>query len=319
MDAVDLKREARPSGWAALVLAALLLVGAGCGGDEATPPAQPPSLFAYDRTISLEFRDAGPVNPDYPIAVRDVSYANPKGDRVSGFLIVPPTKGRHPAIVYAHGAGGDREEMVVQASWMAARGAVALVLTLPPDEPAVDPAGWEAALAHQLDHTAATVVALRRAVDVLQSLPSVDPDRIAFVGWSAGARLGAILAGVERRIGSYALLSGGALPAARYAEPAPKQLRATVARELGRIDPLRHIRRAAPARLLLQDGRLDDVVPREALEALARAGSQPKDVRWYDDMGHEATARAYRDQIAWLSQELGLGPVLVKGVLTGPE
>jgi cephalosporin-C deacetylase-like acetyl esterase len=162
-------------------------------------------------------------------------------------------------------------------------------------------------------------VALRRAIDVLQSLPSVDPDRIAFVGWSAGARLGAILAGVERRIGAYALLSGGALPVARYAEPAPKEQRATLARELGRIDPLRHIRRAAPARLLIQDGRLDEVVPRDALEALARAGSQPKDMRWYDDMGHAAHARAYRDQIAWLSRELGLGPVLVKGVLTGPE
>jgi len=259
------------------------------------------------------------VNPDYPIAVRDVSYASPKGDRVSGFLVVPPTEGRHPAIVYVHGAGGDREEMVVQATWMAARGAVALVVTLPPDMPAVEPAGWKAALAHQLDHTATTVVALRRAVDVLQSLPSVDPDRIAFVGWSAGARLGAILAGVERRIGSYALLSGGALPAARYAETAAKEMRATVARELGRIDPLRHIRRAAPARLLLQDGRLDEVVPREALEALARAGSQPKDVRWYDDMGHAASSRAYRDQIAWLSRELDLGPVLVEGVLTGPE
>jgi hypothetical protein len=42
-------------------------------------------------------------------------------------------------------------------------------------------------------------------------------------------------------------------------------------------------------------------------------------VRWYDNMGHGASPRAYRDQIAWLSHELGLGPVLVKGVLTGPE
>ena len=301
----------------AFVLVALVLVAAGCGGAEATPHES--SLFAYDRAAPLDFRDAGAVNPDYPIAVRDVSYASPKGDRVSAFLVVPPTEGRHPAIVYVHGAGGDREEMVVQATWMAARGAVALVVTVPPDEPAVEQAGWREALAHQVDYTGAAVVALRRAVDVLESLPSVDPDRIAFVGWSSGARLGAILAGVERRIGSYALLSGGALPAARYAEPAPKELRATVARELGRIDPLRHIRRAAPARLLLQDGRRDGVVPREALEALARAGSQPKDVRWYDDMGHEASSRAYRDQIAWLSRELGLGPVLVDGVLTGPE
>jgi cephalosporin-C deacetylase-like acetyl esterase len=304
-----------------------LLLAAGCGGSDA-PPAQEaaprPPLFAYDRAAPLDLRDRGPVNPDYPIDVRDVSYASPLSGagrgagRVSAFLVVPPTAGRRPAIVYAHGDGGNREQLLVQATWLAARGAVALVLSLP-GAPAVEPEGWQRALDHQRAHTVATIVALRRAVDVLQSLPSVDPQRIAFVGWSSGARLGAMLAGVERRIGSYALVSGGAVPAGRYAAAAPVAMRAAVTRELGRIDPLRYVRRSAPARLLFQNGRLDEVVPQEALAGLAEAASRPKDVRWYEDMGHEATAEVYRDQIAWLADELGLGPVLVREVMTGPE
>ena len=68
-----------------------------------------------------------------------------------------------------------------------------------------------------------TVVAARLAVDALQSLPEVDDDRIGLVGWSAGARIGAILAGVDRRIEAFDLLSGGAPPLRDYVANAPAQ------------------------------------------------------------------------------------------------
>ena len=41
------------------------------------------------------------------------------------------------------------------------------------------------------------VVAVRRAVDYLDRQGAVDPSRIGLVGWSAGARTGAVVAGVE--------------------------------------------------------------------------------------------------------------------------
>ena len=74
---------------------------------------------------------------------------------------------------------------------------------------------------------------------------------------------------------------------------------------LASIVPLRFVRQARPGALFFQAGRRDDVVPRPALAALIQAAPSTKRVRWYD-AGHGLDARAYREQLAWLEQRLGL-------------
>ena len=56
------------------------------------------------------------------------------------------------------------------------------------------------------------MVAVRRAVDLLRAGREVDPNRIGLVGWSLGARVGAVTAGVEPRLHAVVLMSGGAMP-----------------------------------------------------------------------------------------------------------
>lgn len=295
------------------------LLAGGCGGgaDRDAHAHARAGLFDYDRSAPLGFRDRGRINHGYPIAVRDISYASPKGGRVPGYLIVPPGPGRHPAVIYMHGSGGTRLDFVVPGTWMAARGAVALTIASPAARSREAAVAATRSLERQRDLTVQNVVDLRRAVDLLRSLPEVDPNRIAYVGYSAGARTGAILAGVEHRIKAYDLLSGGASPPAEYARAAPQRLRARITRVLGSVDPLRYVRRAGPSTLFFQDGRRDRVVPQKALVALARAGSRPKQVRWYDT-GHGLDAQAYRDQLRWLSRRLGLDGPVVPGAVTGP-
>ena len=295
----------------------LLLLAAGCGGgSKAVAPH--PSLFGYDRSAPLGFRDRGRVNRNYPIQVRDVSYASPRGGRVSAFLVEPPGKGPFPAVIYLHGSGEDRTRLVVPAAWLAARGAVALAI----DSAFVRATGAAPAdpvkrLERERDLTAQTVVDLRRAVDLLASLPQVDPTRIGFVGYSGGAKLGAILAGVEPRIHAFDLMSGGAAPLASFVAAAPQNLRAPVRSVLGSIDPLRFVRSAHPAALFFQDGLKDTVVPHAQLAALAAAGSSPKRIRWYR-ADHSLGPQAFRDQLAWLSRELGIHGPVVPGSETGP-
>src|SRR5262249_60093238 len=115
------------------------------------------------------------------------------------------------------------------------------------------------------------VVAVRRAVDVLRTRSSVDPQRIGLVGWSSGARTGAVLAGGEPRIPALVLMSAGAVPVSAYVKAVPAWLRPDVRSTLTRIDPLRWIARARPGAVFLEDGRQDEVVPRRALEAMTRA------------------------------------------------
>src|SRR5437588_948638 len=109
----------------------LVLALAACGGTARRQRRA--ATFAYDRSAPLRFQDRGRINHNYPIAIRDVSFASPKGGRVSGFLVVPPGRGRHPAVIYMHGSGGTRADFIPQAGWMAARGAVGLTLDSPFD------------------------------------------------------------------------------------------------------------------------------------------------------------------------------------------
>jgi hypothetical protein len=302
-----------------LVLACALLAGS-CGGDGTkgtTPHAtELANLFEYDRSAPLAFVDRGRVNARSPIAVRDVSYVS-GGRRVRAFVVLPPGRGPFPAVIYAHGSGEDRVAFVGVAAWMVARGAVAITVDQPP-QVAPDPAPDAlTGLRRQRDRTVRAVVELRRSVDVLASLPQVDDERIGFVGFSAGARLGAILAGVERRIDAFALMSGGASPVEEYVAPLRPALRAEASTLLGVVDPLRHVGRAAPAALLFQNGRRDELVPRSALERLARAGSEPKQVRWYG-AGHGLAVQAFRNQLDWLSKQLHVSGPPLRGASTGP-
>ena len=147
------------------------------------------------------------------------------------------------------------------------------------------------------------MVDLRRAVDVLRSRPEVDPARLGYLGFSAGARSGAILSGVEPRIGSFVLISGGADPVSAYVRGAGPALREQIVPLLRQVDPLRWIGKARPGTIFFQDGKRDEIVPRNALVALIRAAPKPQRVRWYDT-GHSPNGREQTDAVAWLSGRL---------------
>ena len=294
--------------WAVAAAALVLAVGCGGSGGRASAPAAEPEPRPIDR---------GRVNEAaYPIAVRDVSL--PVSDRrVDAYVAAPPARGRRPAAIYVHGQGGDRTQLLVPATWLAARGAVGLTLTAP-SSTARPPAGLSGidALEWQRDLARRDVAAVRAAVDYLAGRRDVDPRRIGFVGWSAGARTGALAAGTERRIRAFVLMSGGAEPVSAYVDASPPHLRLAVRRVLRSVDPLAAIADARAA-ILIQNGRRDEVVPRRALEHLARAAPDDATVRWYD-AAHELGDAAFRDQLAWLERELRIDGPRVRGAKAGP-
>jgi dienelactone hydrolase len=297
-----------------IVMAVAGLLAAGCGASNNEPSTQP-TPFDYDATAPLRYEDKGVINHDYPIKLHDVSFGS-GGKRVQAMLAVPPGKGPFPAVLYLHGSGGDRTQLVVPAAWMAARGVVTMTITMPEGSIPAN-ATVEERLVAERKSAVATVVVARRAVDVLQSLPEVDDTRIGLVGWSAGARVGAILAGVDRRIEAFDLFSGGAPPVEEYAKSAPQSLRPVVRRELGAVDPLRWIAQARPHTVFLQDGREDKVVPRAALDQLVKAAGKSAEVRWYDQ-GHMPGRAAFGDQLDWMAKRLGVGDPVVEGANPGP-
>lgn len=288
-----------------VVLGGLIGGAAGCGGSAGHVRAAASTPFGYDAGQPLRFVDRGRIDHGYPITVDDVSYTA-GGDRIKAFLVRPPATRRPlPAVVYLHGAGGDRTELLVPSTWLAARGAIALVITAP-STAAPEPRGLSgvAYLRWQAQIQTRDVVAVRRAIDLLVRRREVDPKRIGFVGWSAGAHTGGILAGVEPRLQALVLMSGGVAPVSAYTALARPALRAPIRRYLGSIDPLRYLRRARRSSLFLEDGRSDAIVPRAALLAFARAAPRGSRVRWYD-AGHGLNGLAFRDQLSWLGAATG--------------
>jgi hypothetical protein len=114
-------------GRAALLSALVALVLAGCGGgtsdttDDAHSSDAGAPLAVQHGTRSV--RDGA--------VVQSVTYAS-GADRVEGYLVSPSSaSGKLPAVVFLHGAGGDREEQLGTAVKLAGRGAVALTITVP--------------------------------------------------------------------------------------------------------------------------------------------------------------------------------------------
>ena len=288
---------------AAVVLAAAAVL-AGCGGSKEDSGLA--KTFSYESSKPLDFKSRTTPLGGQGVEVRDISFVGPDGARLNGFLASPSSSVKHPGVIYAHGAGGNRSELLDQAIAMARRGAVALTLDMSysPERAAPLPAGMAGVRARAQTEVDA-VREIRRSVDLLRSLSFVDGDRLGYVGWSAGARMGAVTAGVDHRIRAFDLIAGGATPVSEYVDLAPQELRAELTSELGKTDPLRYVGHAAPSALLFQDGRRDEIVPQPALRLLAKTGSDPKDIRWYRS-GHTPSAKAWADSREWLADHLGL-------------
>jgi fermentation-respiration switch protein FrsA (DUF1100 family) len=71
------------------------------------------------------------------------------------------------------------------------------------------------------------------------------------------------------------------------------------------IEPIRFIGHATPAPLLLQNGRLDNLVPAADAQALHAAAPEPKTILWYD-AGHGLDQKALLDRQGWLVEQIGL-------------
>jgi len=211
---------------------AALLLAAGCGGSRHDP-------FAYDRGRPLHVRDFGVAATGPGVTVHVVTYASV--GPINAFVIVPRASGRHPAVLFLHGSGGNREDLLLPAVQLAKHGVVTMTISQPNDALTFRP----------------LVVNARRALDVLGSRKDVDAHRLGLVGFSLGAQTAAILAGDEPRLRAIGIIAGRGGPVPRY-----------------------WIRKAR-APLFFEAGTADEVVPHAQLVALIRAAPDHPLVRWY--------------------------------------
>ncbi|HEX8000895.1 MAG TPA: alpha/beta fold hydrolase [Pyrinomonadaceae bacterium] len=285
---------------------------------QAKPIAALRRMFAYDRRLPLDVRETGVENRD-GARVHDISYASPKGGRVTAYLVVPFGKGMFAGVVFMHGRPGSRNNFLDEALSLARAGTVSLLIDAPFSRAGESKRDFDpTVMKPQVDRDIyiQTVVDLRRGVDLLLSRSDVDPERIAFIGHSYGAHAGAVLAGVEKRIKAYVIMAGNPSLTEFLRNstiPGVVEVRNSLTKEqqenyfntLATVDPINYIRHAAPSSLLFQFGKQDTYPTEPIAKRYFQTASSPKVLKWYD-AGHALNNDARRDRAQWLRTQIGI-------------
>jgi dienelactone hydrolase len=267
-------------------------------------------IFAYNAGAALNFNKTLESTSD-GIERSTISFDSPDGGSVKGLLFDPVTRSSlRPGIVVMHGLPGSANSMAAMAQLFAQYGAVVIAIDAPFDRRN----GQE--LRFTSDDRAEQIQLikdLQRAVDVLRARPNVDPSRIAYVGVSYGGAMGALFVGIERRLRAAVLVVGDGGLVSHLTDPEDFNFMSGLScgtrvnwfRAMAPIEPIRFVPHASPTPLLLQNGRLDELVPVADAEALQNAAPEPKTIRWYN-AGHSLNQQANLDRLDWLHQEIGI-------------
>ncbi len=212
--------------------------------------------------------------------------------RVSAYLVLPAWPGSFPALLYLHAGGMDKEQYLDEAVLLAQNGVVCLLIDGPISSTRgsrLDPFD----LPKVRDAYIRTVVDLLRGVDVLESLPQVDPNRMGYVGHSYGATWGGVLAGLETRLKAYVLMAG-------YA-----QISENDTPQVPELDAIRYLAYAAPAAYLFQFAEDDAFIDRDEAQLYFDTANEPKTMLWYDTDHFTLQHVSQADRLRWLGTQLG--------------
>lgn len=322
---------------ALLLLTFLLTCSTAAFGQKAAAPRfeEMARQYDYDAKALLDVREVGRDHRDGAIVI-DFTYAGARGGRVPAYLVLPQGgSGPFAAILYGHwmmrgSPLRNRREFLEEALVMARAGAVSLLIDAPYVRPGFVMEKDEMREAAQSSEVSRQqVIDFRRGLDLLLARGGVDPGRVAYVGHSFDAHVGAILAGVEKRIGSFVLMAGLYADEEFVFDPENKDmaaLRARVGEEAVRAyfrdyawdDPVHFIGRSSPAHVFLQYGRLDKPITEKMARRSFELFGEPKKIGFYD-AGHALDAAARRERVEWLARRLSLRRPDLKALARIPE
>ena len=292
--------------------------------------AQDPELlhhFDYDQKVPLNLKQIGVAHRERA-DVFDITYDSLKGGVVPAYLVVPKGHGPFAAVIWGHwywanSSMSNRKEFLEEAVVLARAGVVSLLI----DGPLARP-GHEAIKDPFDDRNAAEffqqVMDMRRGVDLLLARRDVDRKRIAYVGHSYDAGVGALLSGVDRRFKAFVLMAGSMSDEVGRAtkefqefrqKMGPEKVDAYVAK-YPYLDQGKYVSHAAPAVVFLQYGSQETFLNSERARLYAAVVSEPKQLKIYD-APHALNAEARRDRIAFLTEQLRLKPLpaaLIAGI-----
>jgi len=220
--------------------------------------------FDYDAKVPLEMKVLG-TEKRGEATVYDITYASPKGGVVPAYLVVP-AKGKGPfaAVIWGHwywtnSEMRNRKQFLDEAVVLAPAGVISLLTDGPVARPGYV-ADNDLLSEKRNAEKVQQVIDMRRGVDLLLTRKDDDPKRIAFVGHSYNASIGATLSGVERRFKAFVLMAGSISDEVNIKMGVYEQFRQQVGPEKfdaymashAYLDEGKFVSHAAPATVFLQ-------------------------------------------------------------------
>jgi len=284
--------------------------------------AQDPDLlrhFDYDRTTPLNLKRIGVAHRERA-DVYDITYDSLKGGVVPAYLVGPKGRGPFAAVIWGHwywpnSSMANRKQFLEEAVVLAQAGVVSLLIDGPRARPghveSKDPFD-EQRFADYVQQ----VMDMRRGVDVLLARPDVDAKRIAYVGHSYNAGVGALLSGVDRRFKAFVLMAGSMSDEVGRATKEFQAFRQKAGAEkvdaliekYSYLDQGKYVSHAAPAIVFLQFATQEKFLTPERARQHAAIVSEPKRFKLYE-APHALNAEARRDRITFLIEQLKLKPL----------
>ena len=268
-------------------------------------------LFDYDAESPLHITEISVQQQD-GYTLHNINYPSPKTGNVPAYLLVPDGPGPFAGILLMHGSSGSRESLLPLARDLVPTGAVILTLSGPAARE--ETREWITFTPQDRDDQIQLMVDLRRGIDLLTQHEKVDRSRIGYIGYSYGAAMGGLLAGIEPRIKAYGLMVGdGGLvnhftdegkPVGGF-ERIDAAAREQWLKAMEPIEPIHYVGHASSSALFFQNARYDNSVTEADALAYQAAGSEPKLVKWYDS-GHGLPPQAYLDMVNWLAEQIGI-------------
>lgn len=257
------------------------------------------------------------------IRLIELNYAGAGGDRVPAYLLIPPGGGPFPAIIWGHwlmksSPLANKDEFMEEAVALAHSGVVSLLIDAPQarNDWVEAKGGLLESVKQQSDAALHQVTDLRRGVDLLYGRPDVDRKRIAYVGHSWDAHVGAILAGVETRISAYVLMASGYSDEEEAFSSKDPERMAQIKqvgednvhnyfREYAWDDPVYFLGHTDRESIFLQFASGDPITKETAQKYLDRFSAKDKKMEFYN-APHALNAAARLDRDRWLQKHLAI-------------
>ncbi len=263
-----------------------------------SPKSQQDLLRYYDYNSSMPLNASETTIVDESAyKVLKVYFDSVNGARVPALLSLPKKAEKVPCVVFLHGYGGSKEDILDAAEPIAKEGyaIVAIDAEYHGERSQTGKELYSPNVTETVNGVVQTVIDLRRAVDYVETKTEIDKEKIGYVGGSMGGILGAIFIGVEPRIEASVLIVAGGnmslmvkesqhrtMPAIREYVQRENLTDAQIQSLLDPIDPINFIDNFSPRPVVFHLGKFDTTVPAEAGRQLYEKAGQPKTVYWYD-------------------------------------